>query len=449
MCHDAHACTVCSEDIVETACSKCWDRSEQTCFACKDCTDCKNCLECPRCFDEKNFTSCESCSSHFDCEQCRHFKWAKRYGVQLIGPHAGLEHIIEEVHQLVMTFSRSLCDVHRRRFFLLVGNSEYTSTNYKPLKNPVADVEALEEKLQQPGVNFEVRIVLNGTKKEIESVVLQWTQILPEDAVALVLFCGHGCEVRKKRYFVPVVFDETVQHDTSDDAIVDNAKTNFVEERWVLSRVYRVLRRDGRLISYWDCCRQNHLHKNLEIHRNPHGSFDPLIRGLKVFGHELDEFSSPDCPSEIAVCASSPSDGADTYMHGPLASALLSLLDNPLLTALDITDNRVTHHIAHEIEKHSNFNQKPEFFHDGRAAFSFIDQGTCNDEMSPAVSPPSGSSVPKFQVPKKRPRTKGQHAEGGWNDEPMWAAMICRRHRHLQSATVSSLWAQITMMRLD
>ena len=205
-----------------------------------------------------------------------------------------------------MTTPLLLRDVHRRRFALLVGNSKYTSTTYKPLKNPVADVEALKEKLQHPSVDFEVHVVLDGTKMEIESAVLQWTRMLPEDAVALVYFCGHRCELRKTRYFVPVVFDETVHNDKSSDAVVKNAKANFVEERWVLSLVYRTLRR-GCLISYWDCCRENHLHKNLGTYRNPHGNFDPLIRGLMVFGHELDQFSSPDCPSEIAVCASSPS----------------------------------------------------------------------------------------------------------------------------------------------
>ena len=131
-CKSKKLCSAYQEDTPAISCQKCLNRVVGECVACKDCIACTDCLECPECLDEKDFTSCQSCRSHFDCDNCRNYKWANRYGVQLIGPQAGLKHIYDRAQEVTM-HTLSLNDTTQRRFALLIGNSAYASTIYKTL----------------------------------------------------------------------------------------------------------------------------------------------------------------------------------------------------------------------------------------------------------------------------------------------------------------------------
>ena len=132
----------------------------------------------------------------------------------------------------------------------------------------------------------------------------------------------------------------------------------------VLLHVHRVLRRDGLILSFWDCCRENDLNHNIDIKRGT-TKFATLIRGLKAIADELDQLSSPDAPSEITMCPSSQScsafDGNDNDAHGPLASALLSLLSNPELATLNVLDPKVKLHLGRQVEQQSGGKQRTEW----------------------------------------------------------------------------------------
>ena len=402
-CKSKKLCSGCQEATPAISCKKCLNRAVVECVACKDCLACTKRLECLECCDERDLTSCKSCCFHFDCDNCRNYEWANRYGVQLTGPQAGLQHMYEQVQQVTM-HTLALNDTAQWRFALLVGNSEYVSTIYKALKNPVNDIDALSEQLQQPSVGFEVRIMRNAKKDSIEDEVQKWAQMLPEDAVALIHFCGHGCELRCESYFVPTVCDKMSEHDGSADAVILNAKTNFVELSSVLSCVHRVLRRDGLILSFWDCCRKNDLNHNRDIKRGT-TKFAPLIRDLEAFADKLDQLSYPDAPSEIAVCASSQSclafDGNDSDAHGPLASALLSLLANPELATLNLLDPRVKLHVGRQFEQRNGGKQRTEWIDNTKCAFAFVEHKelTGNDDTTsqdkntlPATSAESGAA---------------------------------------------------------
>ena len=163
-CRSKKLCSACQEVTPAISCQKCLNRVVGECVACKDCIACTDCLECLECLDEKDFTSCQSCCSHFDCDNCSDYKWANHYSVQLTGPQAGLKHIYDRAQEVTMN-TLSLNDTAQRRFALLIGNSAYASTIYKALTNPVNTIEALAEQLKQPSVGFEVRILRNATKR--------------------------------------------------------------------------------------------------------------------------------------------------------------------------------------------------------------------------------------------------------------------------------------------
>ena len=210
-------------------------------------------------------------------------------------------------------------------------------------------------------MGFEVEIVRNATKDEIERIALKWTQRLPEDAKAMLYFAGHGCELNKEQYFVLLGFDDNAHGIgtdgtpvvQTDDAVVQNARESYVWLQSVLSRVRGVLRRDGLIISFWDCCRENELNPNRHVKRGD--MFCPLIRGLKAYNDELDQFSSTDWPAEMSFYASSPScmafDGAEDDAHGPFTSALLFLLADPVLAASDILSKAVKNHFVGWLQK--------------------------------------------------------------------------------------------------
>ena len=444
-----------TSSVGEDSCRKCWNRAALECLECKDCVACRECLECSRCLDEKLFTSCELCDAHFDCDNCRDYKWAKRYGVQLIGPHAGLEHTFILAEQATMHML-GLNDCAQRRFALLIGNSQYcqctscanpqnsgTSSHpgYQSLGSPVVDVDAIAERLQQSSVGFEVEIVRNATKYDIEKIIIIWTQRLPEDAKAMLFFAGHGCEVHNEQYFVPLGYADNAHSTSTDDAVAQNARENYVGLKSVLSRVRGVLRRDGLIVSFWDCCRENELKPNKEIKRGDR--FSSLIRGLEAYNDELDEFSAIDWPAEIYFYASSPScmafDAAANDAHSPFTSALLFLLSDPVLAASDILSRTVKNHFVQRLEKQNGGKQRPQIIDDLRAHFAFVQQGHLNDHgattlMQPPINfPGSGgfaatmganpkpqesvysfenlhyaSFQPPLQPPKKRTRTKGK-----------------------------------------
>jgi hypothetical protein len=382
-------------------CPKCWD----LCDACMACLACEKCKQCADCEHMNNFTKCGSCSlCDFESDHCRDFKWANRYGQQRLKLPASFEAAPAMDQRLYLT------DKHQRRFALLIGNSEYgdASKIYKDLENPVHDVEALAELLKRDEIGFNVQILLNAKKVEMEDCVRGWAKCLPEDATALIYLCGHGCQLKGEGYFVPAQ-PVLSTHGESEDAVVKNAKDNFVTVRGsILDPVRRVLREAGLIITFWDCCRENELHSNRKIWRGQR--LDCLIRGVERLKHHLDEFSSPYDPGEIFVSASSDSrlvfDGA---VHSPLMSSLLEVLQDHDLSSRDILDEKIQGHIRIRIFRLTEGKQRPEFI-DSRNAkyhsfFSFIKQASSDGE------PPEEEEEGKKHGSKKQ-KIKGQQTKG-------------------------------------
>jgi hypothetical protein len=355
------SCPECERSVDEKKFTKC----EQHC----------SCLECARILDEKKFTKCKNCPasnpSHFDCDHCRDFKWAKSYGKQLrlglkweeIGPNepetgqeitneslaVSLQKKVEFRESELDAFEISnlssdsyikvgdsyfkpaqLIEPHgglehifqldqqstwhmlplndtKQRRFALLIGNSEYVQPVQPLENAVADVEALAEKLRQPHIGFKVNILRNKKKDEIEDCVCQWAQSLPEDAIALLDLSGHGRELRGEKYFVPIDCNESM-HDCSDD---DVAVVRKVKTNFVeLRGVLTLLHRVLRrdaLMITFWDCCRENDLRDRKNIWRGPRQFDPLIRGEKAFEDHLDQLSSPDDPGQIVVCASLPS----------------------------------------------------------------------------------------------------------------------------------------------
>lgn len=90
---------------------------------------------------------------------------------------------------------------------LLIGNQDYNKQNLQ-LKNPINDIEAIEETLE--GIGFEVELLKNATKREMEDELDDFYRRAEGKEIALVYFSGHGLQVfdretqRVKNYLLPI-----------------------------------------------------------------------------------------------------------------------------------------------------------------------------------------------------------------------------------------------------
>src|SRR5262245_17450888 len=109
-----------------------------------------------------------------------------------------------------------------RRVALVIGNAAYEAG--AKLANPVNDARAMGAKLK--GLDFDVIVVENGTKQQMERAIGQFSRKLSGDAVSLFFYAGHGMQVNGKNYLIPVDAlidtEQTVRLETVDvDAVID------------------------------------------------------------------------------------------------------------------------------------------------------------------------------------------------------------------------------------
>lgn len=88
---------------------------------------------------------------------------------------------------------------HAARLALVIGNKDYT---VGALKNPINDAEAMAGALG--GLGFQVTLVLNLKRDDIGKTVESFAnRIRPGDDV-LVLYAGHGLQVKGVNYLPAV-----------------------------------------------------------------------------------------------------------------------------------------------------------------------------------------------------------------------------------------------------
>jgi uncharacterized caspase-like protein len=128
---------------------------------------------------------------------------------------------------------------------LVMGNASYTSI--VALKNPVNDARQMCAALRSIG--FQTSCAVNvATRAEMRAAIEDYVDSLPDDAVSVVYYAGHGLQVNGENYLVP-----TSAHLT-DDASVPAQTVS-------LSFLMRQLRsKSGYLtIVILDACRNNPL----------------------------------------------------------------------------------------------------------------------------------------------------------------------------------------------
>ena len=91
--------------------------------------------------------------------------------------------------------------VAQNRWALVIGNSAY-GADIGPLPNPVNDATDMAATLQPLG--FEVTLVLNATRQQMEEALAAFRRQLRPGGVGLFYFAGHGAQVEGTNYLIPI-----------------------------------------------------------------------------------------------------------------------------------------------------------------------------------------------------------------------------------------------------
>ncbi len=97
------------------------------------------------------------------------------------------------------------------RIALVIGNGNYKSVGTLP--NPVHDAEEMSKLLKECG--FEVVLVLNGTKKQMNEAIATFGQKLvsSKGATGMVYYAGHGIQSKGENYIIPIDAEVYVEED--------------------------------------------------------------------------------------------------------------------------------------------------------------------------------------------------------------------------------------------
>jgi hypothetical protein len=93
---------------------------------------------------------------------------------------------------------------NEKKTALVIGNSNYSGQLSK-LQNPVNDATDVKDALEK--ANFEVLFLLNANQQQIDEKLREFSDKLKSSAIGLFYFAGHGIEIDKQNYLVPVDAD--------------------------------------------------------------------------------------------------------------------------------------------------------------------------------------------------------------------------------------------------
>ena len=199
-----------------------------------------------------------------------------------------------------------------RRVALVIGNSAYQFTPHLP--NPTNDADGVAAALQRLG--FEVSKGIDLDRAETELIIREFARKLPGADVALFFYAGHGMQVARQNYLIPI-----------DAQLADETDLHF--EATDLNLVLGLMEREPRVnLVFLDACRDNPLSQKLARSMGATRS-TAVGRGLALVDAQA---------GSMVVYATEPDkvalDGDGS--HSPFTAALLSHMETPGLSISDM-----------------------------------------------------------------------------------------------------------------
>jgi uncharacterized caspase-like protein len=253
-------------------------------------------------------------------------------------------------------------DEPQRRVALVIGNSGYQFTPALP--NPINDAEAMASALQRLG--FEVAKGIDLDRAETELIIRDFAKKLPGADVALFFYAGHGMQVARQNYLIPV-----------DAQLADETDLHF--EATDLNLVLNLMEREPRVnLVFLDACRDNPLSQKLARSMGSTRS-TAVGRGLALVDAPDGSFIAfATQPDNVAL------DGEGS--HSPFTSALLNHIETP---GLSLSDMMIR--VRNDVKATTNGQQVPKEESSLTSSFYF-QPAVAAEQAIAAVEPPAAPS---------------------------------------------------------
>ena len=194
---------------------------------------------------------------------------------------------------------------YTNRKALVIGNANYLDQT--PLKNPINDAKAVAAKLEQVG--FEVTYKEDLGVREFGRTLSAYERSLSGSDMSLFYYAGHGIEINKQNYLIPVDAEITAPEDAQYETVM-------------LDQAISASLNTGRLsMVLIDACRDNPFSGKMS------GGTRSVGRGLSIV--EVEKGSVNQIISFAASSGEVAEDGSG--QNSPYASAIIDLLDEPNL----------------------------------------------------------------------------------------------------------------------
>ena len=137
------------------------------------------------------------------------------------------------------------------RVALVIGNSDY-GPEIGRLTNPINDATDMAEALKRTG--FQVKLLLNASREDMQRAVLEFDQSMRESDVGLFYYAGHAVQVNGRNFMIPMEARLDISSDRAE-AVADYVALETLEIDNVLGRMGNA--ETDLSIVILDACRNN------------------------------------------------------------------------------------------------------------------------------------------------------------------------------------------------
>jgi uncharacterized caspase-like protein len=211
-----------------------------------------------------------------------------------IGAHAALNMRALDAAKAIATERDSDAAKRVSRLALVIGNGHYPDAS-APLTQPINDARALTSSLRHDG--FEVDVVEDASKDDIERAVSRLKSKIRPDSVVMLYFGGYGIQVGRESYMIPVDAAIWKESDVRRNGVSIESVLDVMQERGARAKLVVV-----------DASRRN-----------------PYERRFRSFSHGLAPINTPD--NALILSSATPGKVADDS-SGQYSVLMAELLNN-------------------------------------------------------------------------------------------------------------------------
>jgi uncharacterized caspase-like protein len=212
----------------------------------------------------------------------------------VIGAHAALNMRALDAAKAIATERDSDAAKRVSRLALVIGNGHYPDAS-APLTQPINDARALTSSLRRDG--FEVDVVEDASKDDIERAVSRLKSKIRPDSVVMLYFGGYGIQVGRESYMIPVDAAIWKESDVRRNGVSIESVLDVMQERGARAKLVVV-----------DASRRN-----------------PYERRFRSFSHGLAPINTPD--NALILSSATPGKVADDS-SGQYSVLMAELLNN-------------------------------------------------------------------------------------------------------------------------